>query len=69
LTKEEGRDIIVLELNDVVDDCCHSPTLVVSKSLINGVPVIKFLVFFSTFVKFISVENGVLRGKVTFILV
>jgi hypothetical protein len=68
-TEEEGRDVIVLVFYDVVDDCCHSCVLIVIKSLVDGVPVIKFLVLFSAFVKFVSIENRVLRREVSFKIV
>jgi hypothetical protein len=64
--EEEGRNVVVLVLNDVIYDCLNCSILVIIKSLVQGVPVKIFLVLFSAFVKFISVENGVLRREVTF---
>jgi hypothetical protein len=66
LAEEEGRDVIILVLYDVVDNYRNCPVLVIVKSLVNGVPVIIFLLLFSAFVKFISVENGVFRREITF---
>jgi hypothetical protein len=60
LAEEEGRYVVVLVLYDVVDDYLHCSILVAVKSLVDSVPVIIFLHLFSAFVKFVSVENGIL---------
>jgi hypothetical protein len=64
--EQEGADVVVLELDDVVDDCRHCSVLVANKSLVNGVSIEEFLLLFCSFVEFVSVEDWVLAAEILF---
>ena len=66
VAEEEGADVVILVLDNVVDDCSYSPVLIGFKSKIKNVSVVVLLIFLGSLIELIPIEYRVLAREELF---